>query len=216
MSKNKLNRYGFDYELVKNVNFVGKYDMPLIKKEKIKEIKKIIPFDKRKKFKDDKTVVHFYLYDKAFKKILDTPKKYKDELKIYEAVISPDFSICYDMPLSRQIYSTYMNRLIGAYYQNNGIKVIPNVRWGDSRSYEFCFEGLEKEATYAIGSYGQIKKKENRYYFEKGLEEFFKKLNPEKVYVYGTMPDSIFKRFKSTTELICLEPYISKIHRGVI
>lgn len=114
------------------------------------------------------------------------------------------------MPLSRQIYSTYMNRLIGAYYQNNGIKVIPNVRWGDSRSYEFCFEGLEKEATYAIGSYGQIKKKENRYYFEKGLEEFFKKLNPEKVYVYGTMPDSILKDLKVLLNLYVLSHIFQK------
>ena len=105
---------------------------------------------------------------------------------------------------------------LGVYYQNNGIKVIPNVRWGDSRSYEFCFEGLEKEGTYAIGSYGQIKKKENLYYFEKGLEEFFKRLNPKKVYVYGTMPDSIFDKYKSRTELIPIEPYTSKVHRGVI
>ncbi|MDK9581187.1 DUF4417 domain-containing protein [Sneathia sanguinegens] len=120
------------------------------------------------------------------------------------------------MPITRQIYSTYMNRAIGVYYQNNGIKVIPNVRWGDSRSYEFCFEGLEKEGTYAIGSYGQIKKKENLYYFEKGLEEFFKRLNPKKVYVYGTMPDSIFYKYKSRTELIPIEPYTSKVHRGVI
>lgn len=97
-----------------------------------------------------------------------------DELKKFNAVISPDFSICYDMPIVRQMYSTYMNRVMGAYYQNNGIKVIPNVRWGDSRSYEFCFEGLEKEGTYAIGSYGQIKRNSNRYYFEKGLEEFLK------------------------------------------
>ncbi|MDU2383145.1 MAG: hypothetical protein E7D50_00605 [Finegoldia magna] len=44
MSKNKLNRYGFDYELVKNVNFVGKYDMPLIKKEKNKRDKKNYSF----------------------------------------------------------------------------------------------------------------------------------------------------------------------------
>lgn len=96
------------------------------------------------------------------------------------------------------------------------LKVIPNVRWGDSRSYKFCFEGLEKNGTYAIGSYGQIKNKENRYYFEKGLEEFFKRLNPKKVYVYGSMPESIFGKYKKYSKLISIEPYISIIHRVVI
>lgn len=141
--------------------------------------------------------------------MLNNPQKYMDELKKFDAFISPDFSICYDMPIPRQIHSTYMNRVMGEYDQNNDIKVIPNVRWGDSRSYEFCFEGLEKEETYAIGSYGQIKRNSNRHYFEKGLEEFFKRLNPKKVYVYGAMPDSIFNNYRNETNLISIEPYTS-------
>lgn len=87
---------------------------------------------------------------------------------------------------------------------------------GDSRSYEFCFEGLEKEGSYAIGSYGQIKRNSNRYYFKKGLEEFFKRLNSQIVYVYGTIPDSIFGNYRNETNLISIEPYTSKIHRGAI
>lgn len=189
MSNYKYANSGFNPKLIENVSLVGKYDMPLIKKEEIEGIKEFIPFEKRNLHNEKNVGIHFYIYDGAFKQILDNPQKYMDELKKFNAVISPDFSICYDMPIVRQMYSTYMNRVMGAYYQNNGIKVIPNVRWGDSRSYEFCFEGLEKEGTYAIGSYGQIKRNSNRYYFEKGLEEFFKRLNPQKIYVYGAMPD---------------------------
>ena len=216
MSNYKYANSGFNPKLTENVSFVGKYDMPLIKKEEIEGIKEFIPFEKRNLHNEKNVVIHFYIYDGAFKQILDNPQKYMNELKKFNAIISPDFSICYDMPIIRQIYSTYMNRVMGAYYQNNGIKVIPNVRWGDSRSYEFCFEGLEKEGTYAIGSYGQIKRNSNRYYFEKGLEEFFKRLNPEKIYVYGAMPDSIFSNYSNETNLISIEPYTSKIHRGAI
>lgn len=206
----------FNPKLIENVSFVGKYDMPLIKQEKIEGVKNFIPFEKRNLYNDKNLGIHFYIYDGAFKQIINNPEKYKDELKRFGAVISPDFSVCYDMPISRQIYSTYMNRVMGAYYQNYGINVIPNVRWGDSRSYEFCFEGLDKEGTYSIGSYGQIKRNSNRYYFEKGLEEFFKRLHPKKVYVYGAMPDSIFGKYKKSAELIAIEPYISKVYRGAI
>lgn len=195
---------------------MGKYDMPLIKKEEIDSVESFIPFDKRNKHKDKNAIVHFYIYDGAFKQIINNPEKYVEELKKFKAVISPDFSIYYDMIIPDQICNTFWNRAIGAYYQNNGLKVIPNVRWGDSRSYEFCFEGLEKEGTYAIGSYGQIKKKENLYYFEKGLEEFFKILSPKKVYVYGAMPDRIFEKYKCEAELIAIEPYTSKVYRGAI
>lgn len=216
MSNYQYANSGFNPKLIENVSLVGKYDMPLIKKEEIEGIKEFIPFEKRNLHNEKNAGIHFYIYDGAFKQILDNPQKYMDELKKFNAIISPDFSTCYDMPIVRQIYSTYMNRVMGAYYQNNGIKVIPNVRWGDSRSYEFCFEGLEKEGTYAIGSYGQIKRNSNRYYFEKGLEEFFKRLNPPKIYVYGAMPDSIFGNYINETNLISIEPYTSKIHRGDI
>ena len=216
MSNYKYANIGFNPALIENASLIGKYDMPFIKKNTIEGIKEFIPFEKRNLHNGKDVGIHFYTYDGAFKQIINQPKKYRDELKKFNAVISPDFSICYDMPITRQIYGTYMNRVMGAYYQNNGIKVIPNVRWGDSRSYEFCFEGLEKEGTYAIGSYGQIKRNSNRYYFEKGLEEFFARLNPKKVYVYGAMPDAIFAKYRKMVDLIAIEPYTSKIHRGAI
>ncbi len=62
------------------------------------------------KCKDKNGIVHFYIYDDVFKQIINNPEKYKNELMRFKAVISPDFSICYDMPITRQIYSTYMNR----------------------------------------------------------------------------------------------------------
>lgn len=207
---------GFNPELIKKAVLVGKYDMPLIKKQEVDDIEKFIPFDKRNLYKNCNAIVHFYIYDGSFKQIINNPEKYKNELNKYKAVISPDFSIYYDTPIIEQIYNTFLNRLIGSYYQNNGIKVIPNVRWGDSRSYEFCFEGLESEGIYSVGSYGQIKKRENLYYFEKGLAEFFNRLKPKKVYVYGAMPESIFGKYKKDSELIAIEPYTSKIYRGAI
>lgn len=202
---------GFNPKLVEKAEFIGKFDMPLVRNQEIEEINKFISFDKRNACEDKNKIVHFYIHDNFFKQIINNPEKYMRELKKFKAVISPDFSICYDMPIIRQIYNTYMNRSIGVYYQNNGIKVIPNVRWGDSRSFEFCFEGLEKNGTYAIGAYGQIKSKEKLYYFKKGLNEFFKKLNPQKVYIYGNIPENIIEKYKDKAKIIIIEPQIYKI-----
>ena len=128
MKNSAIMNNGFNPKLLENVDLVGKYDMPLIRNEEIGECKKFIPFDKRNVYRNENLVVHFYLYDRSFKQIINKPEKYKNELMSFKAVVSPDFSICYDMPITRQIYSTYMNRVLGAYYQNHGIKVIPNVR----------------------------------------------------------------------------------------
>ena len=58
-----------------------------------------------------------------------------------------------------EIANTYMNRAIGQYLQQQGIYVIPNVRWCDERSYttcelieKFAFFGLQKHSIVSIGT----------------------------------------------------------------
>lgn len=46
MSNYKYANSGFNPKLIENVSLVGKYDMPLIKKEEIEGIKEFIPFEK--------------------------------------------------------------------------------------------------------------------------------------------------------------------------
>jgi len=72
-----------------------------------------------------------------------------------------------------QIWNTYRNRALAYWLQNNGIKIIPNVRWGNERTFDFAFEGLPTGGTYAVGTNGCIQNKEDRYHFKKG--ECFKK-----------------------------------------
>ena len=58
--------------------------------------------------------------------------------------------------------------------QDNGIEVIPNVRWNDERTYEFCFDGIEKNKTVAVGTHGCIKRKEDKTFFKIGLAQWCK------------------------------------------
>ena len=71
--------------------------------------------------------------------------------------------------------------------------MIPNVRWGDARTYDFCFDGIEKGKTAAVGTHGCIKRREDRAYFKAGLAQLIKRKAPKTLIVYGAAPDAIFK-----------------------
>ena len=92
-----------------------------------------------------------------------------------------------------------------------GIQVIPNVRWTDERSYEFCFLGLPQNGVVAVSTLGLLKNKTSRKYFKKGLEELLKRINPRIIIVYGKMPEDVFDVVDTTkTQLNNFENDISK------
>lgn len=209
---------GFRADLVKNAEFVGSLEIPLIKKnEEIIIPKDTIPFSLMSQTKDYSEFVIFYEHDIKFADVLLATDDYIDELSNFAGVVSPDCSLYRDMPLVLQIANTYMNRAVGQYLQQHGIYVIPNVRWGDERSYttcelpeKFAFLGITKHSIVSIGTYGCIQSKVNKHYFKEGLNAMLDELEPEVVIVYGSMPESIFKDFKTRTTFIQFDDWITK------
>ncbi len=206
---------GFAPYLVDGAEFDGELEIPKIKNRIYRLPQKMIPFDKRRKCEDkSRTYVHFYIHDICFRQVLTSTKRYLDEIKEFEGIITPDCSLYRDMPLVLQMANTYMNRAVGHYFQNKGINVIPNVRWGDERTYDFCFDGLELGGIYAISTHGCMKKKVEKEYFKKGLRVFLDKLNPNKVIVHGAMPKDVFDEFRDKTEFIHYEADTHRVHRN--
>jgi hypothetical protein len=128
---------------------------------------------------------------------LELSKKYLPILQRYDGVISPDFSLYRDMPLVMQAWNTYRNRAIAHWLQENSVPVIPNIRWGDERSFSFCCDGIEIGSTIAVGSHGCIKLKNEREYFLHGLDFVIHKLHPKEIIVYGAAPKTIFDKYKA-------------------
>jgi len=91
-----------------------------------------------------------------------------------------------------QIWNTYRNRALAYWLQSNGVNIVPNVRWGDERTYDFAFEGLEQGGTIAISTNGCIRNKVDRYYFKKGLEKMITVLKPDTIINYSCTPNDIF------------------------
>ncbi len=162
---------------------VGMFKLPLVKKQEISlENVKLIGYDKVNQSNDYDSIVHFFLDDYRFESIYNNPEKKIEILKQYKAVLTPDFSMFVEMPIALQLFSTFKNRWVGAYLQEQGISVIPTVRWGDLTSFNFCFDGIEKGSIVAVSTLGVRNEKTH---FMLGYNEMLSRIKPSKVICYG-------------------------------
>jgi hypothetical protein len=95
-------------------------------------------------------------------------------------VLSPDFSLLIGMPKPMQEWNVYRNRLVGYVWQCEGIKVIPTISWSDKSSFQFCFNGIEKNSVVAISNTG-CRNDEQKKYFDEGFGEMIKRIEPRKI-----------------------------------
>lgn len=197
---------GCNPELVRDADFDGIFEIPIIKKPKKYIIPNgLVPFSKREKADPKFFAVCEYENDVEFRDVLINPDVYIEILKRYQGFVAPDCSVYRDMPLAIQITNIYRSRAIGYCFQKHGVYVVPCVRWGDERTYtrkflpeRIAFKGVEKHSIVSVGSYGQLKDKVNRYYFEAGMDAMMEELEPEVVLVYSKMPDNIEEKYPET------------------
>lgn len=189
---------GFQAYLTEGALLVGEPGIPMLLNLDNTQIPNdLVPFTKIKTEKNKRKYVHFYVHDVKFSAILTTTKKYVDVLKEYDGVITPDCSMLRGQARCLQQTNTYFNRAIGFYLQKQGISVIPNVRWSDESSFDYCFLGIPKHSTVCISTHGCIRSKEDKYYFKLGLSQMIKILDPKAIIVHGFMPDVIFDDYKT-------------------
>ena len=201
---------GFRVSLVETAFFDGKFEIPHINApDKIVIPKGMVPFSMRGRSPNKDDFVCFYEHDKNFREILTNTEEYVEELKQYPGIITPDCSLYIDAPLCVQIVDIYLNRAIGHYLQKQGLYVIPNIQWGDERTFKsdflgekVAFQGVDKHSIVSVGTYGQIQTADSKRLFKEGLTEMIKELKPEVVLVYGSMPDKIFADLKGKTEFV--------------
>ena len=213
---------GFNSYLVETAFFDGIMEIPILKKpEKFIIPTGMVPFTCRNRSKNYQDFVCFYEHDIKFARVIRTTKKFLEDLRRFPGVISPDCSLYIDMPFCLQIVNVYRNRAVAYFLQEQGIYVIPNVRWGDERSYTKCelgekvaFLGLPHHSIVSVGTYGCIRRKEDKYYFREGLIAMLDELEPEIVLVYGRMPDSIFGELRHRTKFIQFTDWITRKKAG--
>ncbi len=210
MSKNNNSRGGcidvFHSKYLRILRFTGKYGLPIIRECHVVP-RKMITFSRAMKEKKDfHQWVCFYEDDFLFERIWRCPIRYLAKLKKFDGVVSPDFSVYYDMPFVMQLWNIFRSRVIGAWLQRNGIKVIPNIRFGDERSFECCCDGISRHSVIAIGTLGCLKVKEYRNIFETGIERVADILKPETIVFYGSAPSNISKIKEKSINVVVIKP----------
>lgn len=201
---------GFRVSLVETANFDGDLEIPHVDApEELIIPKGMVPFSLREWSRNHEDFVCFYENDINFREILTDTESFVEDLRRFPGVITPDCSLYIDAPLCVQVCSIYLNRAVGSYLQKQGIYVIPNIRWGDERTFtremfrdKVAFLGVDKHSIVSIGTYGQVKTAESKRIFREGLIVMLDELEPEVVLVYGSMPRTIFEGLESKTKFI--------------
>lgn len=207
---------GFQSYLTEGATFVGNPGIPMLMDLNNTQIPRdMIPFSKAKKCNDKRKYIHFYMHDVEFSRVLTATNKYINLLKLYDGAITPDCTMMIGQSRCLQQANTYMNRAVGFYLQKNGIPVIPNVRWSDESSFEYCFLGIHKGTMVSISTHGCIKSKKQRSMFKIGLEAMLENIQPKVVLVHGYMPDDIFAEYVSQIEFHRYASQFERTHQKV-
>ena len=197
IKENERQRTNNTYNLELFDKFVcdGKYQMPIIDNDNYIP-KKLIGFNYAKTSKERNTGIHFYLDDYQFERIWNNPEEYVDILEKYDCILSPDFSLYLDMSYSMKIWNVFRSRLIGQYYQRQGIKVIPTLSWAEEETFEFCFDGIPKGSIVSISTIGVKRSNEAMNIWKNGVDEMIKRIEPSAILIYGGKIDYDFKNIR--------------------
>ena len=92
-----------------------------------------------------------------------------------------------------KIWNIYRSRQIGAYYQSQGIKVIPTISWAEAESFEYCFRGIPKGSIVSVSTIGVKEDKAALQVWREGMDEMLKQLEPSMILLYGGALDYDYK-----------------------
>ena len=184
--ENERHRTNDTYNLgiMDNENVSKFWQMPIIENNNYIP-SKLIGFNYAKSSKEKNVGIHFYLDDYQFERLWNKPEDYIEILKQYECILSPDFSLYMDMPMPMKIWNIYRSRLIGQYYQSQGIKVIPTLSWAEEETFQFCFEGIPQGSIVSISTIGVKKNKEALKIWKAGVDELIRRIEPSTILIYG-------------------------------
>ncbi len=122
---------------------------------------------------------HFFIGSDQIKCVWERPQVAIKFLHKLPVVLSPHFSL--QGKRSEQLFSVYKNRWCGAWWQRQGLSVIPSISWANEESYHFCFAGVQSGGVVAISG-RNLRKNPN------GFDEMIERLSPVKILCLGEPP----------------------------
>lgn len=175
----------------------------------------LIPFNYAMTSKYFRHGIHFYIDDYQFERVWNKPKTYTELLKKFDCVIAPDFSLYKNFPKPLQIYNLYRQRILTAYWQKQGITVIPNLTWSDIDSLNYALEGMPKHSVIALSTNGCLKNKQVKQEFLECFNKAIQYLMPIKILIIGRVPEEL-NSYKNIIKFNSYSNHFEKLHKGDI
>lgn len=202
----RFNEYkqGRNYENLQNGMYYGEgeYDIPVLFPVKDVEVSEWVPFNYAKTHKNPgETGVHFFIDDYQFERVWRFPSTYAQMLSRFKVVCTPDFSPYADFPKAIQLYNHYRKHWCGAYWQEQGLTVIPTITWSSPDTLEWAFDGEPVGGVVITSSLGMFESKETLSWMLEGYAEMIRQLKPVKIFWKGKVPEELAVDEKSG--LIC-------------
>lgn len=132
----------------------GRYEMPVVKAINCSIPNDIVALYRIDRCKVEGSIPHFYIEDSKFESTWTSPRKSLDKIARYPMVISPDFSVYENLAFPQKLWNIFRNKALAAWWQYNGLNVIPNVSWLYGKDYAISFDGWPKHSVIAVNSTG--------------------------------------------------------------
>lgn len=91
-----------------------------------------------------RSIFGFYADDHRFEVVWNQPDKYAAKLinAGFMGAVTPNFSLFFGAPMITHLWNIYKSRWVGRYFQEAGIKIIPDVPASGLKSLEYSMQGI--------------------------------------------------------------------------
>lgn len=160
-------------------------------------------------------LVGFYTEDRRFEPVWDAPETYTANLLTLgvNTLIAPNFS-CYDgSHLALDVWQTYRSRWLSRYWQEAGLRIIPDLMLGNlvrDEAWRWRFAGIPKNAPAVALQVQQKGEKEADRYYRQRHRQLLKVLDllaPQSILIYHgpNLPDWFLENLPKTLHVVqCL------------
>lgn len=163
----------------------GQYEMPVVRAINCSIPKDIVALYHIDRCKNEDCIPHFYTEDRKFESTWTFPRKSLYKIARYPLVISPDFSVYEELAFPQKLWNIFRNKALAAWWQYNGLNVIPNVSWIYGKDYAISFDGWPKHSVIAVNSTGINDDEKCKTMWLEGYEVMLETLKPIHILRYG-------------------------------
>ena len=135
--------------------------------------------------------IHFYEEDEDCKIYTEGLSPHIDHIKKFAGAVSLDRSVGWCDDIEDQKNLNQVNKHSRKVFAANGIPYIANVRFGDEKSYPFCFDDIPQKSVLFVGAHGTQNRADYKAVFFSGICAMVERLHPKILLIYGSVDKRI-------------------------